>query len=177
MRTACAAAGESPTPTPLRRPFAFSGIWPLPPGFPPDEARMAQKPLTPRHERFAAARAEGKTIAASAALAGVSERSGKTWDDDERVVVLVARLRQQRDARIAAKVGAQVERLLDTGALPTNQLIDLYKATALKGALTVEHTGTVRHEHEHRDLSIYTDEEIASLRALKRKHLAAKGAG
>lgn len=96
---------------------------------PSTDRRLGPRPLDKRHELYAFHRAKGKTIKVSAAEAGVSETSGKKWDDDERVIALVARFRQERVNRIAAKAAEQVEKWLDSEALPTNQLIDLFKLT------------------------------------------------
>lgn len=121
-------------------------------------------------ERFAEARAQGLTIVESSRRAGICDRQGRRWDDDPDMIKLVERLRRSRDERIAAKVAQQVERWLDTEALPTAQLIDLYKAAVLKNEQNIT---VKRADEESRErvkaLTVLSDQELALLKQLRAK--------
>lgn len=81
-----------------------------------------------RHERFAAARARGCSIEASAGEASVSYGTGWNYDHDPDVRVLIEDLIHERRTRLIATVGAQLQELADQGALDHRVLADLYKS-------------------------------------------------
>ncbi len=117
--------------------------------------------------------AVGMTDKDAAHAAGISEDTLANWrkrysDFSDRLM----RARKQRSRLLLGRILTASERDWKAAAELLDRTDREYRKTPLE--ITGKDGGPI--QHEHRDLSIFDDDELAALRVLKRKQLASGGA-
>ncbi len=116
--------------------------------------------------------AVGMTDKDAALAAGITEQTLSRWrkryvDFDNRLM----RARKQRSRLLLRRIHTASERDWKAAAELLDRTDREYRKTPLE--VTGKNGGPI--QHEHRDLSVFDDDELAALRSLKRKQLVANG--